>query len=528
MTFRFVRTWLVCLVLLFAGASFAAAERLEDKVREHDFDNGLKLLVVEREASPTVTAYITLKVGSVDETSRTRGIAHMLEHMLFKGTTTIGTSDWEKERPIQEEIERVGDRLDDLRGRPDADPQRIAELSRRLDELQREQQKYVVKDEFSSIYAEHGGVGFNAFTSKDLTSYLISLPANKLELWAAIEADRLKNAVFREFYTEREVVKEERRRAYETNPGGLLYENLMANAFLMHPYRNPIIGWMSDIENLTLEETREFFNTYYAPSNMVIALVGDVRFDEAVELVQRYFGDMAPGTPMPPIREVEPVQRGERRVSVRFDAEPRLAVAFHKPTLPHIDDYTFDLINLVLTGGRTSRLFQSLVVEQALATSVSAFTAPGARYANLFVINAVPRHPHTPAEVEEAIFAELERLTREPVPEAELQRARNRLQTDHLRMLRQNNGLARMLTYYQTVAGDWRYLVDYDEVIAGLTAEDVMQTARRYFRPENRIVTTVSREEGSVMVQQGRRGDAAAEAVGDSTETSRAAAGGER
>ncbi len=523
MMFQLRRAWLLSLVLLLLSAYPAAAQRLEEKVREHDFDNGLKLLVVERHDTPTVTAYITLKVGSVDETSETRGIAHLLEHMLFKGTTSIGTSDWEKERPIQEEIERVGARLDDLRGRPDADPKVIAELSRRLDALQAEQQKYVVKDEFSSIYAEHGGVGFNAFTSKDLTSYLISLPSNKLELWAAIESDRLKNAVFREFYTEREVVKEERRRAYETNPGGLLYENMMANSFLMHPYRNPIIGWMSDIENLTLEQTRQFFDAYYAPANMTIALVGDVRFDDAVKLVQRYFGDMDSGTPMPPVRAVEPPQRGERRVSIQFDAEPRLAISFRKPTLPHADDYAFDLINLVLTNGRTSRLFQSLVVDKAVATSVSAYGAPGARYSNLFVITAVPRHPHTVAEVEEAIFAELDRLMREPVSEEELQRARNRLQTDHLRMLRENNGLARMLTYYQTVAGDWRYLVDYDERIAEFTAEDIMRTARRYFRPENRTITTVSREEGSVMVQQGHRSAPAPE-----LEMSRSAVGGER
>jgi predicted Zn-dependent peptidase len=523
MIFRLRRAWLLGLVLLLVSAHPAAAQRLEDKVREHDLDNGLKLLVVERHDTPTVTAYITLKVGSVDETSEMRGVAHLLEHMLFKGTTTIGTSDWEKERPIQEAIEKVGARLDDLRGRPNADPQEVAELNRRLDELQAEQQKYVVKDEFSSIYAEHGGVGFNAFTSKDLTSYLISLPSNKLELWAAIEADRLKNAVMREFYTEREVVKEERRRAYETNPGGLLYENILANSFLMHPYRNPIIGWMSDIDNLTLEQTRQFFDAYYAPANMVIALVGDVRFDDAVALVEKYFGDMDPGTPMPPVRAVEPPQRGERRVAVQFDAEPRVAISFHKPTLPHVDDYTFDLINLVLAGGRTSRLYQSLVVDKAVATSVNVYGAPGARYSNLFVISAVPRHPHTPAEVEEAIFAELDRLTREPVPDEELQRARNRLQTDHLRMLRENNGLARMLTYYQTVAGDWRYLVDYDDVIAELTAENVMKTARRYFRPENRTITTVSREEGSVMVQQGVRGGEAPE-----MEASRSAAGGEQ
>ena len=500
---RLRRIFLLALVLFLGFAQAATAQRLEEKVREHDLENGLKLLVVERHESPTVAAYITLKVGSVDETSETRGVAHLLEHMLFKGTTTIGTSDWAKERPLQEEIEKVGSRLDALQRRSDADPQERAELRARLAELQEKQQQFVVKDEFSSIYAEHGGVGFNAFTSKDLTSYIISLPSNKVELWAALESERLKNAVMREFYTEREVVKEERRRAYETSPGGLLYENLTANAFLMHPYRNPIIGWMSDIDNLTLEQTRDFFERYYAPVNTVIALVGDIRFEDAVDLVERYFGSMAPGTPVPAVAAQEPPQRGERRVSIAFDAEPQLAVAYRKPTLPHKDDYVFDLIDIILASGRTSRLYQSLVLDKTLATSVRTFGGPGARYDNVFAITAVPRHPHTPAEVEEAIYAELQRLAREPVPSEELERARNRLRTDRLRFLRGNEGLARMLTYYQTVADDWRYVVTYDEVIATLTAEDVMEAAARYFRPENRTVAVLRRGDSAAVSAPG-------------------------
>ncbi len=486
------------LIFLLLGSFFVVqtvfGATLEEKVREHVFSNGLELLVVERHESPTFAAYITIKVGAVNETSRIRGVAHVLEHMLFKGTKTIGTKDWRKERPIQDEIERVGSRLDELKNRPGADPEEIARLRERLAELQSEQKEFIVKDEFSRIYSEHGGVGFNAFTSKDLTSYLISLPSNKLELWASVESDRMQNAVLREFYTEREVVMEERRRSYETQPSGLLYENLIATAFTMHPYRNPIIGWMSDLENLTLEETRDFFHNYYAPVNTVIALVGDIDFEEAVRVVNNYFGGIPPGTPVPEVAAVEPEQRGEKRIAIAFDAEPQLAIGYHKPTLPSREDYVFDLIDLMLSQGRTSRLYKSLVLEKEIATSISTYGAPGSRYPNLFVISAVPRHPHTPAEVEEAIYAELNRLAREPVAPEELEKARNRLRLDRLRHLKENNGLARMLTYYQTIAGDWRYLVNYDEVVSTIAPEEIMEVAGRYFRPENRTVTILRRE----------------------------------
>ena len=211
----------------------------------------------------------------------------------------------------------------------------LNELQTQLKTLQTQHQQWVVKNEFSQRYSEQGGVGFNAFTSRDLTSYLISLPANKLELWASLESDRMRNPVLREFYTEREVVKEERRRSYETNPSGLMFEQMLATAYTMHPYRNPIIGWNSDIDNLTLDETRRFLTDYYAPVNTVIALVGDVTFAQAKALVERYFSDIAPGVPVPPVLDREPPQRGERRLHIRFDAEPRLMMAFHKPTLPH-------------------------------------------------------------------------------------------------------------------------------------------------------------------------------------------------
>lgn len=483
------------LLVLFLSAGVANAG-LAERVQEHHFANGLTLLVVERHDSPTLAAYITVHVGSVDETSENRGVAHLLEHMLFKGTKTLGTSDYRREKPLLDEIERTGAEYDRLRQEPQANLKRIAELEVRLKELQEQRRQFDVPQEVAELYAKNGGVGYNAFTSKDLTSYIIELPANKLELWAAIEADRMSNAIFRDFYTERQVVMEERRRSYDNDPDGLLYENFLATAFTLHPYRHPIIGWMSDLEHLTLEKTRAFHDRYYVPANTVIALVGDVDFASAQEVVERYFGDIPGGAPALPVVAIEPEQSGERRVEITFDAEPRIMVAFHKPTLPSRDDYIFDLLNGLIGEGRTSRLYQALVVKEQLAATISTFTAPGARYANLFVISATPRAPHTAAEVEGAIYRELKRLADERITDEELERVRNRLRVDFLRGLQKNDELAHMLTYYQSVAGDWRYLVRYDQELASITCEEIQNAARRYFRKENRTVAALARAGG--------------------------------
>ncbi len=485
----------ICLLLgllaLFGQPLYAA--QLAERVHEERLENGLTLLMLERRDAPTVSAYISFRVGGANEGAHNRGIAHLLEHMLFKGTKTLGTSDYAAEKPLLGQIESVGSRIDLLKNNPAADQAELETLRERLTELQQQHKEYVVKDEFSRIYAENGGVGFNAFTSKDQTTYLISLPANKLELWAAIESDRLQNAVLREFYTEREVVREERRRSYESNPGGMLYEALIANAYTVHPYRNPVIGWDSDIANLSLAEARDFFKRYYRPVNMVITLVGDFDSEKAKALVTKYFSAIPSGTPVPRVIDLEPAQRGEKRITVNFEAEPDLSIAFHKPAMPHQDDYSADLLTDILAGGATSRLYKRLVVEEQLASSVHIYGAPGSRYDNLLVIGATPRHPHTVAEVEAAIYAELDRLKSEPVSAQELQRARNRLVTDNLRQMRTNNGLARLLSSYAAI-GSWRYLTDYAEKIEAVDASGLLAFANRYFSANNRTVAVLQRE----------------------------------
>ena len=485
----------IFLLLSLVVPASVPARTLAEKVQEYQLDNGLKLLLIERHDSPTVAAYISFRVGGVDEDSRHQGVAHLLEHMLFKGTKTLGTKDYQLEKPQLVSIEEVGHRIDVLKNRPGADPQELTQLRKKLKGLQDEHRKLLIKDEFSKIYAENGGVGYNAFTSKDQTSYLINLPSNKLELWASIESDRLKNAVLREFYTERDVVREERRRSYESNPDGMLYETLLTTAYKVHPYRNPVIGWQSDIENLTLVETRNFLRKYYSPVNMIITLVGDFNSAETLQMVKQYFGSLEPGVPVAPVVKREPQQNGERRVHINYDTKPQLSIAYHKPTMPHRDDYVFDLLMQILAEGRTSRLYQTLVVEKKLVTGVGIFGAPGSRYDNLMVLDVTPRQARSCTSIEEVIYAEIERLKTEPVTVAELEKARNQILTSMLRQMKGNSGLARTLSSYE-VLGSWRYLVDYEQQLNSITSDELMTVANLYLTAENRTVATIGQEGG--------------------------------
>ena len=473
----------------------ASAQRLEEKVVEHTLKNGMKFLFVERHDAPVFTGRIVFRVGGVDEPAGATGLAHMFEHMAFKGTRTIGTRSYVKEQPILEALDRTAKAMIAERARgPRADSKRIAALQAKMRTLQEQQRKYIVPEEFSEIYTKNGGADLNAETGNDETSYYVSLPANRLELWALMESQRMAQPVLREFYEERDVVAEERRRSYDDDPDGRLYEQLLGTAFLAHPYQHSPIGWMSDVQSLTADRARAFHKTYYVPNNAVAAVVGDIKTADAIRLMERYFGPLPAAPAPPPVLTVEPAQGGERRVNVLFDAEPRLEIAYHKPSAPHTDDFVFDVIDSVMSSGRTSRLYTALVKEKRLAADVGTFGAPGNRYPNLWIIDATPLAPHTAAEVEQAIYAEVERLQAEPVTPQELAKVKNQIDADYVRGLASNSGLAAQLTYLQAVIGDWRYLTRRREVIARVTPADVQRVARQYLVPANRTVATVVKE----------------------------------
>jgi predicted Zn-dependent peptidase len=491
--------------------SHAASFGLADRVVEQTLTNGLTVLMVERHQVPVVSVNMTFRVGGVNEQVGQTGLAHLYEHMAFKGTRTVGTKNYEKERPILEEWFRVGTELEQrqrefarksgVRSISSEDQTAIEGLQKRFIELQEKAGQFVAGNEMALLYQRHGGIGLNAATGKDLTRYMINLPANRLPLWAALEADRMAHPVLREFYKERGVVMEERRLRNEDSPNGLLFETFTSAAFRAHPYGIPTIGWESDILSLTPADTEAFFKAHYGPGNATIAIVGDINPKDVMTLIEQTFGRIPASPSELPIVTVEPPQRGERRVEVEFDAEPSLVIGFHKTALGHPDDYVFDVIDAVLSDGLTSRLYANLVREKRIAASANSDSNyPGVRSPNLFILTATPLAPHTTTEVEAAIYAEIERIKTEPVSAKELEKVLNNLDADLVRALRSNGGLASQLALYQTVAGDWSYVLKARDKIAAVTPVDIQRVATEYFTKSNRTVATLVKKTGEKKV----------------------------
>jgi predicted Zn-dependent peptidase len=472
----------------------AAAQTLEGRVREITLDNGMRFLLVHRGTAPVFTGMIRFRVGSVDDPGGRTGLAHMFEHMAFKGTSTIGVRDAAKEKGVLDGLDETARALlTELDRGPRADAARLEALRAKMKSLEAEEQALVVKDEFSEILTTNGGVGLNASTSSDLTSYFVSLPANRLELWCLMESARLRDPVLREFYTERDVVAEERRYRVDTSPQGKIYEALLLAAFTAHPYRVQGTGWLSDLAQLTRPDAETFRRVYYVPNNAVGALVGDIDPKTAEALLRRYFGSLPAGPEPPPPATVEPEQQGERRVRVEFDAEPQILIGYHKPSITDPEDPVYDVIDGVLSNGRTSRLFKKLVTEDNVAAAVYTFDAPGFRFPSLFVVGAIPRAPHTLQDVESAILKELARLGTEPVGQDELRKIHNQVESAAIYDLRSSSGLASQLTFFEILTGDWHNLLRRDAALEAVTPAQVEAVARRTFTAANRTVAVLER-----------------------------------
>ena len=480
-------------ILSFLLPAMALGFSLEGRVAEYTLDNGMKVLMLERHDSPTISFHLRFRVGAVDENVGATGTAHLLEHMLFKGTKTLGTKNYAEEEKVLSRMDSIMASLETEKAKGEkADKDFLKYLEETRRNLEAEHKKWVVKDEIERIYSQNGAVGFNAFTGQDSTAYVVSLPSNRLELWARIESERILSPVLREFYSERDVVMEERRRSLDSKPQRRLMENFLAASFMAHPYGRPIIGWTSDIQNLDKRATEEFFRIFYSPANTVLAVVGDVNPGEALPLIKKYFGKIPPQPLPPPLKTREPEQAGERRIQVESDANPYMIMGFHKPNSPHPDDAVCEIIEGLLSYGRTSRLYRRLVEEEKIAVEASGSNgSPGERYPNLFIFSGTPRHPHTVEEMEKALFEELERLKKEPVSGPELQKIKNQIETSFLRKLDSNSSLAYWLSYGQSLFGTWRYVTDRIQAYEKVTAEDVRRVAQKYFIPRNRTVATL-------------------------------------
>ncbi len=485
------RVAVVCLLAVAWTILAFAGQDLRLDVKEYTLTNGLKILILERRQVPIFSAYIYYRVGSVNESTGSTGISHFIEHMMWKGTTTLGTKDFAAEREIMRQKDDVMTQLDEEMRRKEKRSELIEKLRERFQQLDSEHRNLIVSNEIDKIYAENGAVFVNASTWHDWTNYFLSLPGNRFELWCAIESDIMRYPVFREFYQERNVVQEERRWRYETNPGGALYEQLIGAAYVAHPYGRPVIGVMSDLQNFSREQVCDFYTLYYAPNQAVICLVGDIYPDKTIPMIEKYFGSI-PRQPDPPaVVTVEPEQRGERRVIVEFDANPELAIAFHKVPMTHPDQPVFNVMAEILSSGRTSRLYRKLVEEMEIAVDVSSGDVES-KYPDLYYIFVEPRAPHSVEEVEKVVYAELERLKNEPVSEWELQKAKNRLEASFISGLDSNNGLAMRIGMYE-VLDNWRYINTALDRWKAVSADDIVRVANTYLKRSNRTVAFIEK-----------------------------------
>lgn len=490
---RFRLGLLISATTILTGLLPAHAEtRIADKLKHYTLDNGMQVFVYPRDTAPVFCGMIFVDAGSAEENVNETGLAHLLEHMAFKGTPWVGTSDWEKERPILIKIEETAQQISAEKRRKKPDTGKIESLEKELAALQEQAAAFTVPNQYDNIITRAGGTEVNATTSADYTNYYLSLPSNQLELWALMESQRLRFPSWREFYKERDVVAEERRMRSEDSPTGKLYENFITNAYTAHAYRNPVIGWMSDIYNLHVTNVSRFYREWYVPENFVAVVVGDVNPDEVHSTINKYFGAIP--ARKSPIKAVtaEPDQAGERRVKVQFDAEPQAMIGWHKPTFPDADTYVFEVIQYLLSrSGRSSRLYERLIKNDGLCQSVDAFTAPGDKYPNLFMVYLTTRAPHTVAEAERALYEEIEKIKREPISDAELEKIRSQIDAEFIKELETNRGFARQFGYYYLASEDPAILDTMRDEMKKVTPQDIQRVASKYLTANNRTVAEI-------------------------------------
>lgn len=477
------------LVLIPALAAAQYLEQFEKRVTEFTLDNGMHFIIAERHEAPVVSFHAYVNAGAVNDPSGKTGLAHMFEHMIGKGTIEVGTTNWPEEEKALERVEAIYDELEmERRKGKQADAGRIEALEKELQKAIEKANSYVVQNEFPRVVEENGGVGFNAGTGMDSTHYFYSLPANRVELWFLLQSEWFLKPVYREFYKERDVVREERRMRIESSPQGKLYEAFLGAAFIAHPYKTGI-GWASDIENLRAKDAAWFHRTYYVPSNITIAIVGDVDPGRMRELAEKYYGRIPAGPPPPPVITVEPEQYGERRVTVESPAQPMLMIGYKRPNQTHPDDPVFDVLSGVLASGRTGIIYKELVRDKKIALAAgSAAAFPAGKYPTLFLLYAVPNMGHTVEENEKALYDIIERLKKEKVDEETLKRVKTKVRAGVIRGLDSNPGLASQLAFYHAAYGDWRMLFKTIDIIDRVTADDVQRVVRKYFVPKHRTV----------------------------------------
>ena len=464
----------------------------EKRITVKTLDNGLTVIVCERPEAPVFTFFTHVDVGSDREVPGITGLAHMFEHMAFKGTDKVGTNDYADEKGALEKVEQTYQAYDRERRREvGKDDKKLSELEKAWKDAMTAAQKYVVENQFGELVEQNGGTNLNAFTDNEETGYFYSLPSNQVELWAYLESERFLHPVLREFYKEREVVHEERRLG-ESDPFGRLFEQFMATAYVAHPYGQPVVGWPSDLESFSMTDAQAYYKKYYVPADMIVTLVGDVKASEVMPIIEKYFGRLPAGPKPDPLRTVEPPQNAERIVILHETSQPIFIEGYHKPSARDKDDAVYDALQDLMSNGRTSRLYRSLVRDKKIAAQTGGFNGfPGSKYPNMFVFFSISTPGHTPGENRDAIHVEIERLRHEDISDEELQMVKTRAKADLLRRLGDNQGLAFQLGTTQSLYGDWRQLFRHVDEIEKVSKADIRRVANATFVESNRTVAMI-------------------------------------
>jgi predicted Zn-dependent peptidase len=503
------RKWLFAFAVFFMAALVSSAEVTLD-VQEHVLPNGLKILMIRNPGVPRVVCHVYFKVGSINERPGITGIAHVHEHMMFKGTKMMGVTDFEADAAIDRQIDELMDQIyrEKFWNADGGDKDKIAQWQKQVDELVQAEKKYIVKDQLWELYMRNGGTGLNASTSNEVTGYYVTLPSNKVELQMWLESDRMMNAYFREFYSEKDVVMEERRLS-ENRPGYLFGEQVDAAFYAASPYHWDVIGWMDDLRKFTKEDMIEFHNEFYVPNNAVVIYVGDINPDNIIQMAEKYFGRIPRGPDVEPIRTYEPPQYSEKRLYGEGPAPTSLRLMFHTPPDGHPDAASLAVLADALGsgggggfrgrrggGGGTGRLYKLLVKEKEMAVSVSASSRPQ-WYVGAFQFNATPRLDKgvKPEDLEKEIWAEVDKIKKEGLTPEEIQKAKNRSEAMFFRSLQSSMGLASRVGRAELNRG-WRSILTDLEALKKVTNEDIQRVTAKYFVKDNSLAAIYSRKMG--------------------------------
>jgi predicted Zn-dependent peptidase len=484
------RIFLLLIAIASAGSGQDAFKDVASRVTEFTLANGMRFIVLERRQAPVVSFYTYADAGSAQEVKGITGLAHLFEHMAFKGSKVVGTKNYAEEKLALDRVEEAWSAVAKERSKGrNADSDKLKKLEDEFRVRQESAGKFVAANEFQKLIEEAGGRGLNASTAPDRTDYFYSLPSNAIELWFYLESERFLNPVMREFYKERNVVMEERRMRTESNPIGKLIEEFLAVAYKSHPYGEPTVGHMSDLEAINAKDAEEFFKKYYAASNLTAAIVGDVDPKRVKELAEMYFGRLAKRPRPEPLRTMEPPQDVERRLILRAQAQRLVLLGYHKPAVDHPDDAVYDAIGSLLSEGRSSRLYQKLVTEKKVAVQAAGFPGfPGQKYPGLFLFFAMTAPGKTNEDVEKEMMGEINRLKTELISAEELEGVKNRVRAATMRIASDNSGMARLLATMDVLEGNWRNLFKVLDKINAVTPQDIQRVAKTTFTDNGRTV----------------------------------------